>query len=199
MNGGNLENRSLVSFQEKKEVMMQEPILLWLTGLSGSGKSTLAYGLEHYLFHEGFKTVVLDGDNLRNGLCSDLGFTPDDRKENIRRLGEVASLMLNAGLIVICATISPYGDDRLAVQAVVGSDRFFLVYVYCDLLVCEKRDVKGLYKKARNGSIQHFRGITAPYEPPKQFDIQVDTGIETGEESLAKIIQAFEMRIRYKY
>lgn len=183
---------SKITSDQRKEAMMQEPRLIWLTGLSGSGKTTLALRLEHYFFYKGFKVFILDGDNVRNGLCKDLSFSEDDRKENLRRVGEVAKLMLDAGLIVICAFISPYGEDRMAIKKIVGEQRFIEVYVNCTLEVCEERDVKGLYAEARKGAITNFTGISAPYEPPASPDIEVSTAEETVEESFNKIIKLVE-------
>lgn len=168
---------------------MQQPRLIWLTGLSGSGKTTLALRLEHYFFGKGFKVFVLDGDNVRIGLCNDLGFSESDRKENLRRVGEVARLMLDAGLIVICAFISPCGEDRMAIKKMVGVHRFTEVYVNCTVEVCEGRDVKGLYAKARKGIIPNFTGVSAPYDPPDLPDVEVLTANETVEESVDKIIK----------
>jgi adenylylsulfate kinase len=172
--------------------MMQEPRLIWLTGLSGSGKTTLALHLEHYLFSRGFKVFILDGDNVRNALCKDLGFTEEDRKENLRRVAEVARLMLEAGLIVISAFISPCGEDRIAIKKIVGEQRFIEVYVNCTVKVCEERDVKGLYAKARKGIIPNFTGISAPYDPPVLPAIEIRTDEETVEESVQKIIKLVE-------
>ncbi len=183
---------SKITHEQRKTLMMQEPRLIWLTGLSGSGKTTLALRLEHYFFSKGFKVFILDGDNVRNGLCKDLGFSEDDRKENMRRVGEVAKLMLDAGLIVISAFISPSGDDRLAIKNIVGEHRFTEVYVNCTVEVCEERDVKGLYAKARKGIIPNFTGISAPYDPPVLPDLEVLTADETVEESVQKIIKLVE-------
>ncbi len=183
---------SKITHGQRKKAMMQEPRLIWLTGLSGSGKTTLALRLEHYFFSKGFKVFILDGDNVRNGLCKDLGFSEDDRKENLRRVGEVAKLMLDAGLIVISAFISPSGEDRLAIKKIVGEHRFTEVYVNCTVEVCEERDVKGLYAKARKGIIPNFTGISAPYDPPVLPDLEVLTADETVEESVQKIIKLVE-------
>ena len=183
---------SKITHEQRKKAMMQEPRLIWLTGLSGSGKTTLALRLEHYFFSKGFKVFILDGDNVRNGLCKDLGFSEDDRKENLRRVGEVAKLMLDAGLIVISAFISPSGDDRLAIKNIVGEHRFTEVYVNCTVEICEERDVKGLYAKARKGIIPNFTGISAPYDPPVLPDLEVLTADETVEESVQKIIKLVE-------
>ena len=183
---------SNITCEQRKKAMNQEPRLIWLTGLSGSGKTTLALRLEHYFFNKGFKLFILDGDNVRNGLCKDLGFSEDDRKENLRRVGEVAKLMLDAGLIVISAFISPSGEDRMAIKHIVGEQRFTEVYVNCTVEVCEERDVKGLYAKARKGIIPNFTGISAPYDPPVLPDLEVPTAEETVEESVQKIIKLVE-------
>jgi adenylylsulfate kinase len=183
---------SKITDKQRKEAMMQEPRLIWLTGLSGSGKTTLALHLEHYLFSRGFKVFILDGDNVRNALCKDLGFTEEDRKENLRRVAEVARLMLEAGLIVISAFISPCGEDRIAIKKIVGEQRFIEVYVNCTVKVCEERDVKGLYAKARKGIIPNFTGISAPYDPPVLPAIEIRTDEETVEESVQKIIKLVE-------
>jgi len=177
-----------ISYGQRKAALRQEPSLIWLTGLSGSGKTTLALRLEHYLFHHEYKAFLLDGDNVRNGLNKDLGFTEKDRKENLRRIGEVAKLMLDAGIIVISAFISPYKTERKAVKEIVGENRFIEVYVNSPLNVCEERDIKGLYKKARQGIISQFTGISAPYEAPATPDVEVRTNEETIETSLNKII-----------
>ncbi|MEJ7684611.1 MAG: adenylyl-sulfate kinase [Segetibacter sp.] len=183
---------SNISYEQRKEAMIQEPHLIWLTGLSGSGKTTLALRLEHYFFLQGFKVFMLDGDNVRNGLCKDLGFSEEDRKENLRRVGEVAKLMLDAGLTVICSFISPCGEDRMAIKNIVGENRFIEVYVNCTVEVCEERDVKGLYAKARKGIIPNFTGVSAPYDPPTLPDIEVRTAEETVEESMYKIVRLVE-------
>ena len=183
---------SKINAGQRKKVMMQEPCLILLSGLSGSGKSTLALRLEHYLFCKGFKGFILDGDNIRHGLNKDLGFSAEDRKENLRRVGEVAKLMLDAGLIVISAFISPYAEDRIAIKNILGTHRFIEVYVNCSLEVCESRDTKGLYVKARKGIIPDFTGISAPYEIPLHPDVTVSTADETIEQSLHKIIRKVE-------
>lgn len=183
---------SKITPEQRKKAMMQEPNLIWLTGLSGSGKTTLALRLEHYFFSKGFKVFILDGDNVRNGLCNDLGFSEDNRKENLRRVAEIARLMLDAGLVIISAFISPSGEDRMAIKKIVGEDRFIEVYVNCSVEVCEERDVKGLYAKARKGIIPNFTGISAPYDPPVSPDIELFTSEETVEESVQKIIKFVE-------
>ena len=189
---------SKITYEQRKKAMQQEPRLIWLTGLSGAGKTTLALRLEHYFFCKGFKIFMLDGDNVRNGLCSGLSFTEDDRKENLRRVAEVSKLMLDAGLMIICAFISSNSDDRQSIKNIVGEDRFIEVYVNCSVEVCEKRDVKGLYAKARKGIIPHFTGVSAPYEAPVLPDIEVRTAKETIQESVEKIIKLVETLSTYK-
>jgi adenylyl-sulfate kinase len=152
--------------------------VLWFTGLSGAGKSTLAIALEEALFNRDFQVYVLDGDNVRAGLTSDLGFSHEDRTENIRRVGEVAALFANAGVICISAFISPYREDRAIARRAAG-EKFLEVYVAADLATCENRDPKGLYKKARAGEIRDFTGISAPYEAPENPDIVIDTSKRT--------------------
>ncbi len=166
----------------------QEPRTLWFTGLSGSGKSALANALEKRLLALGKHTMLLDGDNVRMGLCRNLGFTQQDRIENIRRVAEVSKLMNDAGLIVLTAFISPYRQDRENAREIIG-DGFVEIYVSTPLEVCEQRDVKGLYAKARRGEIPNFTGISSAYEPPVKPDIQVDTSACTLEEAVDQIIQ----------
>ncbi|WP_457640372.1 adenylyl-sulfate kinase [Persephonella sp.] len=162
--------------------------ILWFTGLSGSGKSTLAHAVEEKLFEMSVHTYVLDGDNIRTGLNKDLGFSAEDREENIRRIGEVAKLFVDAGIITLTAFISPYRKDRDLVRNLVEKGEFIEIYVKCPLEVCEQRDVKGLYKKARAGIIKNFTGIDDPYEEPEDPEIVVETDKETIEESVNKII-----------
>jgi bifunctional enzyme CysN/CysC len=166
--------------------------VLWLTGLSGAGKSTLAVALERRLFLLGWQVYVLDGDNVRHGLCADLGFSPEERAENIRRVGEVAALMARAGLLVVTAFISPYRSDRDRARAAAG-DAFAEVWVKADLATCEARDPKGLYAKARAGEIKDFTGVSAPYEAPDGADLVVDTSAapaETCVEQLAEFARS---------
>lgn len=151
----------------------QRPLIIWFTGLSGSGKSTIADLLEQELFNSGFKTYLLDGDNIRHGLNKNIDFTDEGRKENIRRIGEVAKLFLDAGIIVITAFISPFREDRDAVRALVEPGEFVEVFVDCPLEICESRDVKGLYAKARRGEILNFTGISSPFEEPLKPEIVV--------------------------
>ncbi|NJO02466.1 MAG: adenylyl-sulfate kinase [Bacteroidia bacterium] len=161
--------------------------VVWFTGLSGSGKSTLANMLELKLHHQGSHTYILDGDNVRAGLNRNLGFSDEDRQENIRRIGEVAKLMVDAGLIVLTAFISPFRADRDTVRAMLGADEFVEVFVNCPLEICEQRDVKGLYQKARAGIIKNFTGIDSPFEAPENPEVVVHTHQESPEEALQKI------------
>lgn len=163
--------------------------ILWFTGLSGAGKSTLAHAVEKALFDAGCRTFVIDGDNVRHGLCSDLGFSVDDRQENIRRVGELGKLFVEAGVIILTALISPIEADRARVRSLVSKDEFIEIYCSADLSVCEGRDVKGLYAKARKGQISHFTGISSPYEPPLHPEIVVDSGIDSLESSVNKILR----------
>jgi adenylylsulfate kinase len=148
--------------------------VFWFTGLSGAGKSTLAHAVEEQLHQDGYRTFVLDGDNVRHGLCADLSFSDDDRKENIRRVGHMSKLYVEAGVIVLTAFISPFRDDRDNVRKICGSD-FHEIYCRCSLEVCETRDVKGLYKRARAGEIPDFTGISSPYEAPEACELDIDT------------------------
>jgi bifunctional enzyme CysN/CysC len=168
--------------------------VLWLTGLSGSGKSTIATELERELFNMGIHVYVLDGDNIRHGLSANLGFSPEDRTENIRRVGEVAKLFADAGTLVITAFISPYRDDRRLVRSILGEGEFLEVYISAPLAVCEQRDPKGLYKKARAGEIANFTGISAPYEPPLAPELTVHTDKQTPSESVAQIIDFLKQK-----
>lgn len=163
-------------------------VVIWYTGLSASGKSTLAHAVENYLFERGCRTYVLDGDNVRHGLNKNLGFSPEDRTENIRRIGEVAKLFIDAGVIAMTAFISPYRGDRDKAREIAGEGNFVEVYVKADVEVCESRDPKGLYKKARAGQIPEFTGISAPYEEPLNAEVVVDTGALNLEESVEKVI-----------
>ena len=162
--------------------------VIWLTGLSGAGKSTLGHFLEETLHQMGCRTFVLDGDNVRHGLCADLGFSDHDREENIRRIGEVSNLFIKAGVIVICAFISPFRSDRERARQLIGAENFCEIYCRCPLEVCEQRDVKGLYKKARQGLIAEFTGISSPYQEPLSADLTIDTSATPLEEAVQQII-----------
>ncbi|PQP82470.1 adenylyl-sulfate kinase [Paenibacillus sp. PCH8] len=162
---------------------------IWFTGLSGAGKSSLAFALEQYLFEQGVRCYVLDGDNVRHGLNRDLGFTAGDRQENLRRIGEVSKLMVDAGLFVLSAFISPHEQDREMVRELFEPEDFIEIYVRCSIEECERRDPKGLYKKARNGDIPHFTGISAPYDVPKSPSFIIDTEQWSIEEAVQEIVQ----------
>ncbi|MEQ1638843.1 MAG: adenylyl-sulfate kinase [Methylococcales bacterium] len=183
-----------VTRQRREQQNGHSSVILWFTGLSGSGKSTLAHAVEEHLHQQGLKTLVLDGDNIRHGLCADLGFSDIDRKENIRRIGEVAKLMLEAGLITLAAFISPFAIDRASVRNLVPLGDFIEIYCYCPLNICETRDVKGLYKKARNGEIIEFTGISSPYEAPEQAELTIDTGRLSVEESVSIVLNYLKVR-----
>lgn len=185
-------SESLVSAQDRERLLRQKGCVLWLTGLSGSGKSTVARMLEKKLFKSGRPTYILDGDNIRHGLCSDLGFSEDDRKENIRRIGETARLFADAGMIAITAFISPFRSDRMSVREKFPSGRFIEIYMKAPLDVCENRDPKGLYKKARNGEIQEFTGISSPYEEPENPEMVLDTDKRNVAECCDEILKYLE-------
>ena len=175
--------------RERREALNgHRSVMLWFTGLSGAGKSTLAHSVEEYLFQNGCRTFTFDGDNVRHGLCSDLGFSAEDRVENIRRVGEMAKLFLEAGVIALTAFISPFRSDREKVRSLVPHGEFFEVYCRCPLDVCEQRDIKGLYKRARAGEIKDFTGISSPYEEPIDPELVVDTGTLTLEDSVARVV-----------
>ena len=185
---------SHVSPDERKRLLKQVPATLWLTGLSGSCKSTIAQNLERALFDRGQACFILDGDNIRHGLNRDLGFNASDRTENIRRVSEVAKLLNDAGLIVITSFISPYREDREKAREIIGDDRFMELFVDTPLDVCEERDPKGLYKKARAGEIAQFTGIDAPYESPETAELTLKTADIPVEESASMIIAFMEER-----
>ena len=166
--------------------------ILWFTGLSGSGKSTLANAVNAALFERGLATYVLDGDNVRHGLCKDLGFSDADREENIRRIGEVAKLFLDAGVIVLTAFVSPFRADRDKARDLVEAGDFFEIFCAADLDVCESRDPKGLYAKARSGAIKEFTGISSPYEAPDTPELKIDTGAQELVESVEVVIKALQ-------
>ncbi len=162
-----------ITRKERRRNNSHNSFLIFLTGLSGSGKSTIANALEQRLVSEGIKTYVLDGDNVRKGINKDLGFSPEDRSENNRRIGEITKLFIDAGLVVIAAFVAPYKKDRNLIKNTVAPDNYFEVFVNTSLEVCERRDVKGLYKKAREGTIKNMTGVSAPYEAPESPDVEV--------------------------
>lgn len=188
---------SKITKADRFRLLNQKPRVIWFTGLSGSGKSTLATHLEFQLYAQNFKTYLLDGDNVRGGLNKDLDFSDDSRKENIRRIGEVSKLFLDSGLVVLSAFISPFEEDRNQVRTIVGSENFLEVFVDCPLEVCEQRDIKGLYKKARAGEVKNFTGITSPYERPRNPDITISTHLQNVNESLTLLIEYIIPRISY--
>lgn len=179
---------SHVNLASRLKIFNQQPITIWLTGLSASGKSTLAFTLERELIDHGHACFVLDGDNVRHGLNSDLGFSPDDRAENIRRVSEVARLMNEAGLIVITAFISPSRVDRVAARSIIGSASFREVHVSTSLSICESRDPKGLYTKARAGRIDNFTGVSSAYEAPEFPDLVIDTSQISLDKAVSQLI-----------
>lgn len=177
---------------EQRQIQNGHPgCVVWFTGLSASGKSTIATELERELFSQGKHAYVLDGDNMRHGLCSDLGFTPEARKENIRRIGEVARLFADAGFVCIAAFISPYHTDRILARKIVPAGKFIEVYVNSPLSVCEGRDPKGLYAKARSGLLKDFTGVSAPYEPP----INPELELRTDQMSVAECVAAIQQKL----
>jgi adenylylsulfate kinase len=172
----------IVSRAEKEKRLNQKAKVIWFTGLSGSGKTTLASALERNLFERGHLTQVLDGDNIRTGINNNLGFSPEDRMENIRRIAEIAKLLINSGVICLCAFVSPTRDVRNIVRTIVGEDDFLEVYVSTPIEVCESRDIKGLYQKARAGVIKDFTGVSAPFDVPQNAVLSIDTSDKTVEE-----------------
>jgi len=180
----------------RSKVNNQKPVVVWLTGLSGSGKSTIANQLEVELNKRGQRTYLLDGDNVRTGLCKDLGFSDQDRKENIRRIGEVAKLMVDAGLIVISAFVSPFRADRMQVRALLEPSEFIEVFVNCPVEVCKQRDTKGLYAKAIKGEISNFTGISSPFENPENPELEVHSDREEISESVNKVLNLLLEKIK---
>lgn len=178
-----------ITRKKRAESLQQVPKTIWLTGLSGSGKSTLINEMDKRLFEQRKKTMVLDGDNVRMGLNGDLGFRKEDREENIRRVAEVAKLMNDAGIIVLTSFISPFEADRQKAREIIGEESFIEIYVSTPLEECEKRDVKGLYKKARQGKITDFSGISSPYEVPRNADIVIDTSGKKIEDCVDEIME----------
>ncbi|EJL6479596.1 adenylyl-sulfate kinase [Vibrio cholerae] len=187
-------HRHAVDKEQRAALKQQRPAVLWFTGLSGAGKSTVAGALENRLAELGYHTYLLDGDNVRHGLCSDLGFSEQDRRENIRRIGELAKLMADAGLIVLTAFISPHRAERQMVRDLLPAGEFIEVYVNTSLDVCEARDPKGLYKKARAGEIRQFTGIDSVYEAPVNPDIDLPAGEKSVDELVVQCLQALAER-----
>jgi adenylylsulfate kinase len=181
---------------DKEKLLRQKSLVVWMVGLSGSGKSTLARALENELHQQGHLTQLLDGDNLRTGINNNLGFSEQDRLENIRRAAEVSKLFMNAGLITICSFISPTEEIRTIARNVIGEQDFFEVYINAPFEVCEQRDVKGLYKKARNGEIKNFTGLDAPFEAPQNPAVEVRTDQKTLEECKDYILREIYKKIK---
>ena len=187
-----MSDQPVAAYKDLKSLLeneKQKGVVIWLTGFSGAGKSTVSEKLSTMMTENGNKTFILDGDKIRTGLCSDLGFSPEDRTENIRRIGEVAKLFSDTGIITIVAFISPYRSDRDRVRSILKDGAFIEVFVDCPIEECERRDPKGLYKRARAGEIPQFTGISAPYEPPLEPEIHLHTKDNTVEECATKIIE----------
>ncbi|MCG7897188.1 MAG: adenylyl-sulfate kinase [Candidatus Thiodiazotropha lotti] len=187
-------HQATVTRERREQMNKHRAKLLWFTGLSGSGKSTLAHALEEELYQRGCRTYVFDGDNVRHGLCGDLGFSDADRTENIRRIAEMAKLFVDAGVISLTAFISPFREDRDRARGLFPHGDFIEVFVDCPLEVCESRDVKGLYKKARAGEIKDFTGISSPYEPPSKPEITIKTADREVADCVNEIISSLELR-----
>ncbi len=180
----------ILSRADKEQMLGQRAVVVWLTGLSGSGKSTIAQQLERELHNKGFLSKLLDGDNIRTGLGNNLGFSVEDRKENIRRIAEAAKLFMDGGIICLCSFVSPTREIRALAKEIVGEEDFLEVFVNAPIEVCENRDVKGLYKKARSGEIKNFTGIDSPYESPQSPFMEIRTDEESLDESTQKLLQA---------
>ncbi|WP_417855977.1 adenylyl-sulfate kinase [Xanthomarina gelatinilytica] len=187
-----------ISIQDRRQANKHNSFLMWFTGLSGSGKSTIANVVEQELHKKGIKTYILDGDNIRKGINSDLNFSPEDRTENIRRIAETANLMVDAGLVVLAAFVSPYKKDRENIKSIVKDVNFVEIYVNTSLEECEKRDVKGLYKKARAGEIKNMTGISAPYEAPEDPDVEINTEQVSVEQAVKQIIEYITPKLKLK-
>jgi adenylylsulfate kinase len=185
-----------ISLDDRIKINKHKPLLLWFTGLSGSGKSTIANVVEQELFKQNIKTYSLDGDSIRKGINNDLSFSPEDRTENIRRIAEVANLMLDAGLVVLAAFVSPYKKDRENIKNIVKDANFVEIYINTSLEECERRDVKGLYKKARAGEIKEMTGISSPYEAPEHADIEIKTEEESIEAAAKKIVETIMPKLK---
>jgi adenylylsulfate kinase len=192
-------HQASVTRELREQLNAHKSFILWFTGLSGAGKSTLAHRVEQLLFEGGCRTYVFDGDNVRHGLCADLGFSADDRRENIRRIGEMSKLFVDAGVIALTAFISPFRRDREMVRALVGEGDFIEIFCDAPLEVCEQRDVKGLYRKARRGEIPDFTGISSPYEAPVAPEITVHTGRDGLEPCARAVIEYLEQREKIRF
>ena len=189
------QQETLVSLEDRSRIKNQKPLVLWFTGLSGSGKSTIASSLNLLLAQNGFSSYMLDGDNIRLGINSDLDFSEEGRKENIRRIAEIAKLFADASEIVLCSFVSPFEEDRKQAKQVIGEDLFIEIFVNCPLEECEKRDVKGLYKMARAGEILNFTGISSPYEEPRKPTLEINTDKLSIDESVQEIYKIIKDKI----
>ena len=187
-----------ISQTDRRKKNQHSSFLLWFTGLSGSGKSTIANFVEQELYNLGVKTYTLDGDNIRKGINNDLTFSPKDRTENIRRIAEIANLMVDAGLVVLAAFVSPYKKDRENIKSIVKDVNYLEIFINTSIEECERRDVKGLYKRARAGEIKNMTGISAPYEAPENPDIEIKTEEETLNESVERIIAFIKPKLKLK-
>lgn len=187
-------HRATVNRERREKLNGHKSVVLWFTGLSGAGKSTLAHAAEEELHRRGCRTFVLDGDNVRHGLSSNLGFSEDDRRENIRRVGEAAKLMMKAGVIVLAAFISPFRDVRESLRSLFSHGDFLEIYCRAPLELCEARDPKGMYKRARAGEIKHYTGIDSPYEVPEKPELVIDTGEMSLEDSVAIVLRLLAER-----
>lgn len=195
MNKNIIKHAYSIDKKNRTKLKKHAPFLLWFTGLSGSGKSTIANRVEQLLHEKGVHTYILDGDNIRNGLNKDLSFKPKDREENIRRIAEVSNLMIDAGLVILAAFISPYEKDREKVRKTVGARNMIEIYINTSIKECEHRDVKGLYKKARQGEIKNMTGISAPYEAPKKPEIEIKTEELSIENAAKKITNYLSLKL----
>jgi len=184
--------------EDKEKLLKQRSIVIWMTGLSGAGKTTLAQNVEKLLYKKGYLTQILDGDNIRSGINSNLTFTEKDRYENVRRIAEVSKLLVNSGVITINSFISPTDEIRNIAKSIIGKENFFEVYVNAPLEVCEERDVKDLYKRARKGEIKNFTGIDSPFDPPSNPDIEIKTNVLSIKDSVNMIVEKVLERIKYK-
>ena len=187
-------HHATVTRERRQQQNKHKSVILWFTGLSGAGKSTLAHCVEEALYQIGSRTYVLDGDNVRHGLCGDLGFSVEDRNENIRRIAEVSKLMLEAGVITLTAFISPFREERQKARQLIPQGEFFEIYCKCPVEICEERDVKGLYEKARKGEIKSFTGISSPYEEPTNPELIVETSEQSLEECTQQVMDMLEDR-----
>ncbi|UZH55539.1 adenylyl-sulfate kinase [Salinimicrobium tongyeongense] len=185
-----------ISKEDRNKKNQHQSLVVWFTGLSGSGKSTMANRLEKRLFREGISTYSLDGDNIRSGLNKGLGFSREDRHENNRRIAEVAKLFVDAGIVTVAAFISPLEEDREQAKDIIGKENFVEVFVNTPLEVCEERDVKGFYEKARKGEIKNFTGISSPYEPPENPDFEIKTVEESAEEAIERLYQFLQQKLK---